>query len=251
MSIKLKPINRGPRDNRYCGPAVVSFITGKNTSDVSRFIRNRYRNGIQGQRNFVRGTYTEEVTGVLSALGYTLNRLRLDRGRPTLAGWLKSNKELRSAGRVFLLVAGNHYQLISGRKYACGRIGEIVSIRHPRVKRRCRVTEVWEVVRTHPVWAKEKKDEWQQYVSSQTPRRTNDSYKVRKMMRQYPQYGFSYELDYRDTDGLNVYFVSMSNELEDKADEMGHHLSDEHYCDGMDGVHGRMLTMLEFAKQHH
>ena len=113
------------------------------------------------------------------------------------------------------------------------------------------MTEVWEVIRLDPVWAKKKKDEWQQYVTSQTPRRTNDSYKVRKMMRQYPQYGFSYELDYRDTDGLNVYFVSMSDELEDKADEMGHHLSDEHYCDGMESVHGRMLTMLEFAKQHH
>ena len=242
MPLKLHPINRGPRDNRYCGPAVVSFITGKNTSEVATFIRNRYRNG-----KAVRGTYLHEVAGALSALGYKLKGVKWSGNlSPTLAGWLKANKDLRSAGRVFLVNAGNHWQLISGRKYACGRIGEIVSIRAPRVKRRCRVTDVLEVNRM-PEAAKNK---WQTYVTDRKPQNTGNSYRVRKILRDNPQYGFSYEVEWR-VDKTNVYYVSMSNELEEKAFEMQHHLCDEHYCHGLDEVLTRLTDMLEFAKQHH
>ena len=241
MPIKLPPINRGPRDNRYCGPAVVSFITGKNTSEVATFIRNRYRNG-----KAIRGTYDYEIDGALSALGYHLKWVNFSGFQPTLAGWLKADKHLRSTGRVFLVNAGNHWQLISGRKYACGRIGEIVSIRDSRVKRRCRVKDVWEVSRM-PEAAK---DEWQKYVTDRKPRYTGYSYRVRKILRDNPQYGFSYEVEWR-VDNTNVYYVSMSKELEDKAFEMQHHLCDEHYCYGLEEVLTRLTDMLEFAEQHH
>ncbi len=241
MPVKLHPINRGPRDNRYCGPAVVSFITGKNTSEVATFIRNRYRNG-----KAIRGTYDYEIDGALSALGYHLKWVNISGFQPTLAGWLKADKHLRSTGRVFLVNAGNHWQLISGRKYACGRIGEIVSIRDSRVKRRCRVKDVWEVSRM-PEAAK---DEWQKYVTDRKPRYTGYSYRVRKILRDNPQYGFSYEVEWR-VDNTNVYYVSMSKELEDKAFEMQHHLCDEHYCYGLEEVLTRLTDMLEFAEQHH
>jgi hypothetical protein len=241
MPVKLHPINRGPRDNRYCGPAVVSFITGKNTSEVATFIRNRYRNG-----KAIRGTYDYEIDGALSALGYHLKWVNISGFQPTLAGWLKADKHLRSAGRVFLVNAGKHWQLISGRKYACGRIGEIVSIRDSRVKRRCRVKDVWEVSRM-PEAAK---DEWQKYVTDRKPRYTGYSYRVRKILRDNPQYGFSYEVEWR-VDNTNVYYVSMSKELEDKAFEMQHHLCDEHYCYGLEEVLTRLTDMLEFAEQHH
>lgn len=241
MPVKLHPINRGPRDNRYCGPAVVSFITGKNTSEVATFIRNRYRNG-----KAIRGTYDYEIDGALSALGYHLKWVNISGFQPTLAGWLKADKHLRSTGRVFLVNAGKHWQLISGRKYACGRIGEIVSIRDSRVKRRCRVKDVWEVSRM-PEAAK---DEWQKYVTDRKPRYTGYSYRVRKILRDNPQYGFSYEVEWR-VDNTNVYYVSMSKELEDKAFEMQHHLCDEHYCYGLEEVLTRLTDMLEFAEQHH
>ena len=94
------------------------------------------------------------------------------------------------------------------------------------------------------------KDEWQKYVTDRKPRPTGHSYRVRKILRDNPQYSFSYELEWR-VDNTNVYYVSMSNELEDKAFEMQHHLCDEHYCYGLDEFLTRLTDMLEFAKQHH
>jgi len=64
----------------------------------------------------------------------------------TLARWLKLSVKHRTEGRVFLVVAGWHWQLISGRRYTCGRIRDIVSIRDKRVKRRARVAEVYELI---------------------------------------------------------------------------------------------------------
>lgn len=140
----LKPLNRGKRDNRYCGPAVISFITGMNTSDAAHLIRQR--NG----RRAVMGTFLSEVSAALSACGYSLIQRQGDpgKGRMTLAAWLRGSQENRTTGRVYLLDAGNHWQLVTGRRYACGRIGEIVSIKDKRVKRRARVAGVWEVVQS-------------------------------------------------------------------------------------------------------
>ena len=63
----------------------------------------------------------------------------------TLAGWLKHTVKDRDANRVFLIVAGWHWQLVQGRRYVCGLTGDIVSIRDKRVKRRARVAEVYEL----------------------------------------------------------------------------------------------------------
>ena len=64
----------------------------------------------------------------------------------TLAKWLQLSVRHRTKGRVFLISAGHHWQLVSGRKYTCGRIREIVSIKDKRVKRRARVAGVYELI---------------------------------------------------------------------------------------------------------
>ncbi len=53
---------------------------------------------------------------------------------------------MRTSGRVFLIVAGNHFQLVEGRRYVCGRTRDIVSVRSKLVKRRCRVETVHELI---------------------------------------------------------------------------------------------------------
>lgn len=148
--LKFHELNRGKGDNRYCGPAVVSFITGINTSDAATLMRQAY-----GARA-IRGSDEYDVKAALRKRGYrlaniakyTIKGTRYSQPAPTLARWLKDSKEERVPGRMFLLAAGNHWQLIMGRKYACGRIGDIVSVRDKRIKRRARVTEVYEVIKT-------------------------------------------------------------------------------------------------------
>lgn len=139
--MQLKPITHGPKKNRFCGPAVISFITGLTTDDAAALIR------IQTGRRAVMGTGPHEVSNALRACGFRMIGDReYGKDRPTLARWLRDNKERRTAGRVFLIIAGNHWQLVTGQRFACGIVGEIVSVRHAGVKRRARVNSVYEIV---------------------------------------------------------------------------------------------------------
>jgi hypothetical protein len=142
--LKLGEIKDGKDKNRYCGPSVVSAVTDLTTGEAARLIR------IQTGAKKITGTSSSEVHRALRACNISVKRryysgLNRTTG-PTLAGWLRMSKADRTAGRVFLIVAGWHWQLVSGRKYTCGRIREIVSIRDKRVKRRARVAEVYELI---------------------------------------------------------------------------------------------------------
>lgn len=140
----MHPVTHGKTKNRFCGPAAISIITGIDTGTAAALLRHK-----TGRRQ-ITSTHTWEVSKVLSALGFHLRPFYLQpaaKNRPTLAGWLKSSVEERTAGRLFLVAAGNHWQVVSGRRYCCGLTGEIVSIRDERVKRRARVSEVYEITR--------------------------------------------------------------------------------------------------------
>jgi hypothetical protein len=143
--IKLGAITDGKDKNRYCGPSVISALTDLTTGEAARLIRK------QNGRSTIRGSYTHEVLDALRACNIKSTRwekpgVRLSRTTgPTLAGWLRLSKEDRTPGRVFLISAGHHWQLVSGRRYTCSRIREIVSIKDKRVKRRARVSEVYEL----------------------------------------------------------------------------------------------------------
>jgi len=141
--LKLGAITDGKDQNRYCGPSVVSAVTKLTTGEAARLIRKT-----SGLRK-VTGTDTHELVRALQACNIRMRTqyypgLNRTTG-PTLAAWLRMSKEDRTPGRVFLVVAGWHWQLVSGRRYTCGRIRDIVSIKDKRVKRRARVAEVYEL----------------------------------------------------------------------------------------------------------
>jgi len=138
--VKIKPVNNASSDtNRYCGPAVISAVTGMTTGEAARLIRH-----VSGQRK-VTGSHTFHVLRALSLCNIQNVKTTVVT-RPTLAQWLKGSKNVRTAGRVYLIVAGNHFQLDEGRRYVCGRTRDIVSVRSKYVKRRCRVETVHELI---------------------------------------------------------------------------------------------------------
>ena len=147
MPLKIKPINHGTTKadrNRYCGPSVISAITGMTTGEAARLIRH------VGGRKSVKGSSTWEVKRSLDLCGIKSKRttfgLTLGRSKGvTLAGWLKGTVKERTADRVFLIVAGWHWQLVQGRRYVCGIVGDVVSIKDKKIKRRARVAEVYEL----------------------------------------------------------------------------------------------------------
>ena len=147
MPLKIKPINHGTTKadrNRYCGPSVISAITGMTTGEAARLIRH------VGGRKSIKGSSTWEVKRSLDLCGIESKRttfgLTLGRSKGvTLAGWLKGTVKERTADRVFLIVAGGHWQLVQGRRYVCGIVGDVVSIKDKKIKRRARVAEVYEL----------------------------------------------------------------------------------------------------------
>ena len=148
-NLRIKPVNHGSskRDkNRFCGPAVISAITGMTTGEAAAQLR-AFTN-----RRMITGTGTTEVMDVLNMNGIRMRDVRhywdVKFNRTdgvTLAGWLKASVKDRNAKSVFLVVAGWHWQLVQGRRYVCGLTGDIVSIRDKPVKRRARVAEVFEL----------------------------------------------------------------------------------------------------------
>ena len=147
MKLKLKAVNHGKDKNRYCGPSVISAVTDLTTGEAARLIR------MKTGRRMVTGTGTGEVKSVLNDCGIQMTTLPPPEGFKfgrskgiTLAHWLRLTHGQRK-DRIFLVVAGWHWQLISGNRYVCGRIFSegIVSINHPKVKRRARVAEVFEL----------------------------------------------------------------------------------------------------------
>ena len=140
--LRLKPLNRPAGHNRYCGPAVISFCTGWTTDKSAWHIRNS-----SGQRA-VRGSKMVDVLAAMKDDGIISEFVEGFKGS-TLAGALRrlrTEKRL-TEGRTYLLVAGGHFQLITGRRYACGRVGEITSIADKRIKKLALVASVFELYR--------------------------------------------------------------------------------------------------------
>lgn len=137
--MKLYPLARKPGQNRWCGPAAISFLTGLDTDQAAKLIRQ-----YTGKRQVI-GTDEDAMRYVLGQYGICM--VEMDHypdkaARPTLVQWLRLTRRERGQ-RTYLVSAGDHWQLISGRRYACGKVGGIVSLRDPGVSRRARVRQVW------------------------------------------------------------------------------------------------------------
>lgn len=113
--------------NRWCGPAAVAILTGRPSGDVARHMR-RYT----GRRQ-ITTTSVREVSDALRCLGNLyLTEIRnyedlpklpsvdgFRAGRPTLAAVLRGRTAIERR-QTWLVSAGNHWCVVSGRRYACG-----------------------------------------------------------------------------------------------------------------------------------
>lgn len=104
--------------NSYCGPAVISAISGIGTKEAAALIRS-----LSG-RERVRGTHAQDLHKALSQLGYTMKpvpRLTRDhegKSRQTLRQW---SKGYGKGSEFYLVAAGNHWILLQGAHAQCRR----------------------------------------------------------------------------------------------------------------------------------
>ena len=134
-TLKLNPVAAG--NNRFCGPSAISILTGINTDEASRLIRS-----VNGKRS-VMGTSDRDILASLKLCGIVASRvLSKPRGKgPTLAKWFDTTR----GTKIFLVTAGWHWQVVQGSQYVCGLTSEIIDITDKRVRRRSRVSDVWEL----------------------------------------------------------------------------------------------------------
>ena len=245
--LKLGPVVHGTDKTRYCGPSVISAVTSLTTGEAARLIR------MQSGKRSVKGTSTMEVKRALQACNVQMRTVHPPAGEHfgrsygiTLAHWLRLTHGTR-ADRVFLVVAGWHWQLISGNRYVCGRIASlgIVSIKHKQVKRRARVAEVYELTSDHVT--RPSMD-----VSKPKSKSNPIRYQCKKLVKQHPQFGFRIEYEnYSGEPDGGFWWVQMSDELEDEAIRWEHDLSDCHHCYSWDEILERLHKMVAFAKIHY
>lgn len=155
--MNIYPVNSPKSDkNRYCGPSAISIVTGMATGEAARLLR--YVNG----KCSIKGVGDYDMIRALKMCGITTKTIyvkpsptpfvretkkgRKVESRPTLAEWFRNTASLRTAGRVFLVSAGHHWQIVSGRRFCCGITKEIVGFTHEKVMRRARVREVFELL---------------------------------------------------------------------------------------------------------
>lgn len=135
-------IHRVTGRNRYCGPHVMSAITGVPTHDIATRVR-----AITG-RTKCTGVHAKDLETVLIGLGHWPHKIAAyDRGKgPTLNQWLTETK--REPGKLYIVCAGWHWQLIEGDNYTCARVrklGVSIPVTHDKVKRKARISDIYEM----------------------------------------------------------------------------------------------------------
>lgn len=136
----------------FCGPCVLSAITGYSISKVEDEIH-RLREMPGGAKPVVEGTYSEEVAGALAHFGYTMDLrssfMHLPRKeRPSVWSWMQKP---RNAWAHYILAIHKgkegHWVLIKGVKlcdtYSCGKWQFVCDGPH----KGARIMEIFEVRR--------------------------------------------------------------------------------------------------------
>jgi len=117
----LNEVNNDTGRIAFCGPYVLSAITGYSISKVEEQIR-RYRELPEGRQPVVKGTRADEVAAALAAFGYRMHPVATfthlpRKERPTVWSWMQKP---RNAWAHYILAIHKgkqgHWILIKGVK---------------------------------------------------------------------------------------------------------------------------------------
>jgi hypothetical protein len=150
LSSSLHEANNDTGRVAFCGPVVLSAITGYSVSKVEDEIR-AFRDMPEGRKPVIKGTYTEEVAAALAHFGYTMQLKESFMGRPrkerpSIWSWMQKPRN----AWVHYIVAihkgkEGHWVLIKGVKlcdtYSEGRWQFVCDGPH----KGARIMEVFEV----------------------------------------------------------------------------------------------------------
>jgi len=129
--IELKPVTTLNGEPTWCGPSIISSITGEPVASIVRVIKDQrisqgcghfdrfnWDTGLPSKvERVVQGTHTHEIKNCLKHYGYDIIPteinipLTVKGNKPTITQWLKQRKDRNECN---LVNAGYHWQLIKG-----------------------------------------------------------------------------------------------------------------------------------------
>jgi hypothetical protein len=140
----------GQKRSRYCGPAVISAITGRSAEAASVWM-NDYRNRPLGR--LVVNSTVRPIEHALMHFGYNVGDRTRVRSSVTLAAWSKTAKR----DVTYLVLVTGHWCVVRNNRYVCTKTsGKVVTLKRAP-HRRCRVVETYEVHATERDWAVERR----------------------------------------------------------------------------------------------
>lgn len=146
---KLKPINHDLPGILWCGPAALSAVTGRPTSEIHAAIK-----AVRYSERAVRGVHPRTLEKAAALLGVQLERI-LDytfplpgsfyrSTPPTVAKFLRDHRAV-VRNEVIILGLTSHYITVSGNSFVDNQVKTPILLRDAP-GRRCRVEQVWKVV---------------------------------------------------------------------------------------------------------
>jgi hypothetical protein len=182
----------------WCGPSAISIITGKPYTTALELLKEGKAPGYKGSGPIVKGTGSWEVRRALNKLGYRVAEMRLAPGQ-TFAAWTRE-RPAAEVKDMTLLVVGNHWVVVQGRKACCGIVKKPTFIRSMR-KRRGRVTEAYRITKL-PAQHRPKPPKLKGLVRPTGRRPTDWAARAYRSFRKLAtEHGFKYEIERDGTIG--------------------------------------------------
>lgn len=148
----LHEITGCPKGRRqWCGPSAIAGITGVDYMTALDTIK-RVRARTQGERDhtrvLVKGVVEYEMARALERLGYRMSRSTCVPGKTFARFIAERTPEQRNS--VILVVAGNHYMVVSGKKAVDNHVQSPVFTSKMKGRRR-RMESAWVITRVGKV----------------------------------------------------------------------------------------------------
>ena len=204
--LQIRAVVKG--QNRYCGPAAVSIISGIDTTRAARLLRQ-----VSGKK-MICGVHNHHVSAALKRLGYELRPVQIERGI-TFAHWCIN----RDSAALYLISAGNHYSIVQGDRYCCSQTVSLVPVSEAP-HRRARMRSLWTVHRVAEIDPE---------TVVQSPPKDNSWLKRITVCRRAKQFGV--EIDDQSRQGGVIWVYPPTGLFDEDGDDPQDPYNDEHFHD--------------------
>ena len=202
-TLKIRPVNHGTKKsdkNGYCGPAVISILTGMTTAQSAKVI-----NASNGNlKHYIKSTSTREMSKAFSACGIDMaEKIKIPKHIKTLNKWLDDTEYSRKDD-MYLVSSGYHWLIIQGNNYVCGMTENIINMKTKNN------TYLNEMKRTHlqEIFLLEsfsKGFNIPHYLLIKDKDKIKPYNKVKAFQKKHPELKLSYQIETYDTE--KSYFV--------------------------------------------